>query len=622
MNHATLRLFKAIQVEQRAGKTPDASILKSTIPFGYVLDPNISANDELLAIINDLVGISGEQANATFHKSWEKVRSANIEQLVIEQLIHYMTTYGYREWGVYDPSTVYIPHEKLDLPQVTDDIPLTCIRGMTAEELLQAIIQLGNGMALHEQSLDDIMTIVGANQYQPDFLDKINNHELLARLYDFYNLVPDEPVAFLRYAVYRLTENSLLIKNDELIKTIKAVEPEKQKVLDNLIADAPENLASIFYRYKPIFLALKSISTDKTFFNRLRKKAVKLHTPLPVDYLNSVTQQLAHGELDFDELTRRIDKATVFRKVRLAYALHFRLNAGKSIVYPIRNGLGWATDFDWNAKLNDSTARALEIVLNSLAADLRPNVAGKTCFIPPHVNYAIPSSEKQFAGPFPVGSYVSTPSDTVFGIHWFNTKDRSIDLDLSLLSAEGKVGWDAAYRNKEALFSGDITDAPRPNGATELFYVKSGVSANLVMCNYYNFSSQDPVDAKIIVAHEAPKKLTSNYMVDTNRIVAKADITVTRKQTVLGLVMTLDGQTRFYFGNVSVGCGISAVNLPHTGHARTYLTDRFTNSLNLKDLLTTAGANVVETRPNHNDFIDLSPENLTKSSIVSLFDGE
>ncbi len=36
-------------------------------------------------------------------------------------------------------------------------------------------------------------------------------------------------------------------------------------------------------------------------------------------------------------------------------------------------------------------------------------------------------------------------------------------------------------------------------------------------------------------------------------------------------------------------------------------------------VLESAGATVVNERPQHADFIDLSPENLTKSSIISLF---
>lgn len=619
MIDATLRLFKAVLIDARDDEVASDETLKATIPFGYVLDPAISPDQKTLTAINKRVGVSGEQANASFHKSWEKVRSGKIEQLVLEQLIHYMTTYGFQELGIYDPTSVYIPSEKLEVPEVTDDLELTYIRGLTADELLNDIVNLGSGVALHEKSLDDIMTIVEAIRFDPVFLNRIGNHELRARLYDFYGMVPQEPIAFLRYVVYRLTGTSLLIKNDALIELIKAVEPKQAALLDELIGKAPANLGSIFYRFKPIFLALKSISKNKTFFNRLRKSAIKLHCPLPVDYLNSVTEQIKLGTLEFEELSRRIESATVFRKIRLAYALRFRLNAGQSIVYPVRHGKGWATEFDWPEELRKPVQQAFNIVFDSLIESLRPQVEGKHVFIPPHVNYALPASEKQYAGPFPFGSYVTTPQDTVFGIHWSNVEDRSIDLDLSLLSAAGKIGWDAKYRDETALFSGDVTDAPLPNGATEIFYVKNGIAPNLVMCNYYNFSSQYPVEAKIIVAKEAPGKLTENYMVDMNHIVAKAEISVTRRQTILGLVLTIDDQTRFYFGNVSLGCGISAANEGHTMHARNYLTDRFGSALNFKDVLEAAGATVVAERPQSGEFIDLSPNSLTKSSIISLF---
>lgn len=202
-------------------------------------------------------------------------------------------------------------------------------------------------------------------------------------------------------------------------------------------------------------------------------------------------------------------------------------------------------------------------------------------------------TEKQFAGPFPFGSYVTSPKDTVVGIHWFNVGDRSTGLDLSLLSAGGKIGWDAKFRVESALFSGDLADAPPPKGATEVFYVMGGIAPHLVMCNYYNFSVQHPGDLAIIAANEAPKDLTTNYMVDVNHIVAEAETTVTRRQTIFGLVMSVGGQTRFCIGNVSVGCGISASNDGHSVHARNYLTDRFATAIELWELLESAGATVV-----------------------------
>lgn len=619
MIDATLRLFKAIHIDQRVKVDNPHGILEKTIPFGYVLDPSIQPYAKMLKVIDRRIGVSGEQANSTFHKSWEKIRSAKIEQLVLEQIIHYMTTYGFEELGIYDPASVYIPNEKLDIPEIKDGLSLTYIRGLTSYELLEEIVTLGSGIALNENSLDDIMSIVKAMRFEPDFLTRIQNRELQARLYDFYDLVPEEPVAYLRYVTFRLTGSSLLIKNSTLIELIKTAEPKLIKILDKLLAKAPDDLASIFYRFKPIFLAMKSVSKNKTFFNRLRKKAVRMHRPLPVDYLNSVTEQIKLGSLNEEELSARLERTTVFRKIRLAFALQYRLNAGTSIVYPVRNGKGWATDFEWPENLHDSTARAFDIVYASLLESLRPQVEGKQIFIPPHVSYALPGTEKQFAGPFPFGSYVASTDDTVFGIHWFNTGDRRIDLDLSLLSTDGKIGWDAKYRDETALFSGDQTDAPPPKGATELFYVKKGIAPHLVMCNYYNFSALHPVDAKIIVAKEAPKNFTENYMVDVNHVVAKAEISVTRKQTILGLVLALNDQTRFYFGNVSIGCGISAATTGPTGHARQYLTDRFSTALDFTQALQSAGAIVVSERPDHEDYVDLSPENLTKGSIISLF---
>ena len=106
MLDATLRLFKAVQIKNLEAQAPKPNVLAATIPFGYVLDRRIKPSSKVLRTINDQIGIDGEQANATFHKSWEKIRSADIRQLVLEQMIHYMTTYDYSRMGIYDPSTV------------------------------------------------------------------------------------------------------------------------------------------------------------------------------------------------------------------------------------------------------------------------------------------------------------------------------------------------------------------------------------------------------------------------------------------------------------------------------------------------------------------------------------
>jgi hypothetical protein len=65
---------------------------------------------------------------------------------------------------------------------------------------------------------------------------------LKALLYDFYGLVPSEPVELLRYLISKLTSESLLIKNDDLINKIKQSDSKRLGVL---LQDAPDDLASI-----------------------------------------------------------------------------------------------------------------------------------------------------------------------------------------------------------------------------------------------------------------------------------------------------------------------------------------------------------------------------------------
>jgi hypothetical protein len=620
MNKATLRLFNAIEVNNKDNKNIPQSILARTIQNGYILDSAIEPEEELLDLIESVVGIAGIKANSAFHKSWAVVQDSWMESLVIQQIIHYITTYGFESLGIYREDAVYIPQEVLELPTITDDIPLVVIKAITAEEILDNIINLADGIALAQETLNDIMTIVKSHDYDPSFVEKIDNRELKALLYDFYGIVPSEPVEFLRHLISKLTDESLLIKNKDLIDKIKQ---SNGKFLDTLLKDAPDDLASIFFRFKPLFLAMKSISNNKRYFNQLRKKANKLHKPLPQDYLNSVSSQIKYEKLNLETLVERLKKATIFRKIRLAYALKYRLSASDSIVYRVRNGRGWTTEFDfeWWEVVQEKTQKALDIVVNSIVDDVKKNVEGKTLYIPNHVYYALPATEKQFTGYLPTGTYVLTPEDMIVGIHWTNTEKKRVDLDLSVIGESGKIGWDAAYRSqeKEVLFSGDVTDAPPPNGASELFYLKQAhQEARILKVNYYNFAKGDKVEAKILVAQEKPKNFGTNYMVDVNKMIASANINITKKQNILGLIVNINEENRFYFANISIGNSITSSNNKQSQQARKYLVSKLVNSLDLREILTMAGAKIVDEIPEEEESINLSPKALDKTTIINL----
>jgi len=276
-------------------------------------------------------------------------------------------------------------------------------------------------------------------------------------------------------------------------------------------------------------------------------------------------------------------------------------------------------DFEWAGSFAITT-EAVTAVINAIADDVRTNVDGKTVYIPGNIHYALPATEKQFTGHLPTGTYVSVPENLLVGIHWTNTDKNRIDLDLSMIDASGKIGWDGEYRTggRGIMFSGDITDAPKPKGASELFYIRKGEPMSKILSvNYFNFDAEDPVPCKIIAAQHRVKSLRENYMVNPNHIVASANITISKKQNVLGLVTNVDGENRVYFANVNIGGGISASVGVNSERTRQYYVASLINSLGLRDVLVKAGANVVDEKP-EGDFVDLSPEALDKTTITKL----
>ncbi len=620
---STLNLFKALPVTTKDKKKPTKELLKKTIKYGFIFSPEVVANyseSTLLELIKE-IGLSSEQMNNAFHKSWVKVKKASIEQLVIEQIVHYITTYGYERLGIYSEDTVYIPEEKLDIPKIDKKkFPLVIIKGYTMEELKNKLLNiLNSGIALAEDTKNDIIDIATFVELTEEEVFAIKNKETKIALFEYFDLIPKEPIEFLRYALYKSIDQTLLIKNLETIDEIKSKKNlsvlkvfEKYEKMIGL-----QRLAEIFYRFKPIFLAFRTNKKLKMIINRIRRLAVKYHKPMKEDYLNSITSKITNGEvIDTKTLKDELSKVNNFRKIRLAYALNFRKTETKSIMYRIRNGKSYATEFD--PKNTAETRRVLKVVLKSIVEEVGKNLKGKRVKLPKNITYALPSSEKMFSGNFPLGTYVSIPKDMIFGVHWKNMDRYRVDLDLSLISLEhGKIGWDADYRSedRDILFSGDVTDAPKPKGASELFYIKKQKRGSaLLFVNYFNYSEKHPVPFDIVVAKELVKDFKNNYMINPNNIVAKTTSKAITRQKLLGLLTTTKDECRFYFIETSIGQSITSNYNDYTEHARKYLTSFYENTINLRDILEEAGVKFVT----DNYDIDLSPEKLEKDTIINM----
>jgi len=627
MNTQLIKLFKAVEVKNHEKQKASKSLLAKTISKGFVFAPEVIANysEKELNLIIDLVekyfGLNAEKLNAGLHKSWKKVANSSIEQLVLEQVIHYITTYGFEALEIYDERNVYIPSEKLEIPDLKENINLFVINGYTRQEIKDKLINLlSSGIAFGEDTVKDLIAVALTVGIDANALEQVKNKEVKIAFYDYLGLIPNNCVEFLRFVIYKTIGKTLLIKDKATIELIKKSEISAFPIFKRFEKEyGLDKLSESFHRFKPLFLAFRGQKEMRPIINKIRKLATFNHKPMPEDLLNNITARLNDNE-SVKNLAAALDKANFFRKSRLAHALNFRTCENHSILYRIRNGKGFATSFDFNK--HKKAQKALDIVNDSILNHFK-KYKGATVFIPNHIDYALPTTQKQFVGEIPSGSSVTVKKDMVLGVNWNNVNNNRIDLDLSLISIDGKFGWDGMYRggdkNSQILFSGDMTDASGEHGATEAFYVSKQFEGTfLLVLNYFNAYETTEVPFKLFVASENVKDFKKNYLVNPNNVtcIANTKVVATQKQKILGLLHVADDQSKFTFVETSIGGAISAKNNEYMNHSRQYIMNYYKNQLNIRNFLEMAGAKF-STNPKECD-INLSPFALEKDTFINL----
>src|SRR3990172_8541809 len=198
----------------------------------------------------------------------------------------------------------------------------------------------------------------------------------------------------------------------------------------------------------------------------------------------------------------------------------------------------------------------------------------------------------------------------VMGINWKNVKNNRIDLDLSLINCEhGKIGWDCSYRTDtgDVLFSGDMTDAPGDNGASELFYIqRQKAGSYILLVNYYNYDKKIEVPFSIIIASEQVKNMKQNYMVNPNNVISIVKTKINQKQKVLALLVVAPTECKFYFTETYLGNKITSSKNEFVENSRKFLFDFYKNTISLNEVLEKSGAKIVKNKKECD--IDLSPE--------------
>lgn len=558
---------------------------------GYIIEPNaLWAKDAIMAFYDQ--NLDGEALNKTFHKSWKKIKESTREDLLVEQIKHYLSTYG----SGFN-SEVYIPNEVLNVPDVK--LVYKVVKGYTKEELTEkALTMLRSGMALKEDTIDDLlMILVDLADYTFTGREGIKNKEAIVKIADTYGVVPHDTTDFLRYIIYRSTDSTLLIKNKETIKAIKdsSFNPALQ-----FNAHGLEKLAEVFNRYKPLFLAFKG--RCPAAINKIAKLSKKCHKPMAQNALNKVTSVVL-TEKDMHWL----DNATPYALFKALQTCYVRAQGQNAFVYRIRNGKSWVTEGESNVK---ACKENLGIIKEYLKG--RFSLEGVKVFLPKDIKYALPTSEKMYIGNIPTGTRFYGKKLAV-GIYWENQWGAR-DFDLSGLPIGGKIGWNASYVQGDGnlMYSGDITNAP--DGAVEYLYASKGLDRNvLVMNNVY--SGDATAGLKIILGRG--DKISRDYMMNPENLFAEVKTNSVEKQSVLGLFLPKKDKQCFVLLNFGAGQAKVSGNSILTDNARKALVQQWSKPFSLNKLMKLLGAELVESPElaDHNFEMDA----LEKDSFVKLF---
>lgn len=463
----------------------------------------------------DLLKTQDINPNSTFYKAWNDVTSKTRWQLFLDQMRHYASTYGTsfegRTWIANDGTLIEFPFNELKV-----------LEGITMDELIPEIQKLGySNIAFSREVLDFLFE---NKQYLE--IDKIQNRTLKRMcIPDNYQFKNGQEC--LNWILWKFFGIEMLVKNKE---TFQKIEPHPA-ILKVLFRNR-EVLASVFYRNKDVFMQFKKCKELCHTVNVIRKLATKLHKPM------KKSPWLQLEEMDSLERMKLFKDASIFKLTQMYNVLN-----NPTGYYVIRNGKAFYKE-TMERKVNPEI---LDELLRNIVAKV-PEV--EAVALPKGIELAMPTSEKNFIGDIPLGSYVEcSEENTMIGIYWKNEYGAR-DLDLHVLTSAGySIEWNSNYRDGGSiLFSGDMTNAVPE--ATEIMWFKKKPQDSIV--SVCEFSGQSKYYYDMFIAQESTTNFDRGYMVDPRNVIYKARMEFENKKDVT-LGFFKDG--KFIFHSCNVGNG-------------------------------------------------------------------
>ena len=623
MSVELVKMFRQVVPEMAGGMRSFTEVNEVAIKRGYLVVP-----EACTGTVMDWLEDERCDPNATFFKDWAYVKENDKLTLMFEQLLHYLSTYG----TDFSAGNGYVSNDGKDKPLMSYD-KLTVVTATTADKMkARCVDMLKSGIALGGDTVKALVDFVVATGGCP--AAEIPNREAAALLHFHQGTHPGDPVEFVRYLVFLYTGTTLLIKNKTLIEAIRDHGALRgYETVANMSAADIDSLATVFYRFKPLLLAMKGSHSAFHFsnpvlcnkasrvINRIRVRADKLKRPMEKGILERICEPGDAATLGKIESALR--GVTMFRKLRLLQCVIFRkyTNGGERPMYRIRNGKLFIRD-GYRPKYDPLWMQSVTgLIVHSLAESLKAQ--GKTfrAKLPDNCDLAVPMSEKNFLGDYPMGTFVRLAENNIVGVYWRNEWGTR-DFDLSLTDMDGRgVSWHSTFRDGDYMHSGDMTNADPE--ASECIYFRAGGTEGgaaktkmLVKLNQY--SGDDPHSRYrfFIAKHDGSPDLdfSRGYMVDPKDIVLTFDSRIPSKATA---VVAVCGNYALLLGS---GTGRKTVTFHHDRSTQSVISavaDGFAHIIRLRSLLTLVGYEIVPS--DYDGEVDLDLTDIKRDTLIKFF---
>lgn len=660
---ATIQLFNTVVIDNPNKGISENAFYFSVKALNYdlnihpVIFENLENPHAFFEEIIDKFGVKAKAINSTFFSNFEAVQNTPDDLRIFMQMLHYACTYG--GWNIHDP---YTPNQLSETELEQTKVAFEHCRKIdviTLEELHQTMQQtLYTSFALDKGRLDSLECVVKA--YNIKLIpEKIQNKEFACMYSEITNILPKQPEAMLRYLIYLTTNQTLLIKSEDLINKIyncyyisQCFDAFKTYIEEY---DGEKQFAKIFYRFKPLFLALKKafkkINNNATIkqteyitshINRIRRLAKIYHQPMNQVTLANLVPNI--DTLSLDEINTMLEQATIYQLIKVYNAINHKLYSNimfksdeaikKS--YHIRNGKDFIIDKE-NTQLSLKTSSTLiqtRTVIESLLAQKLSHLKGQKFLLNQDIVYGVPTSAKTFTGNLPYGTTFDVGEKLIVGVAW----EADADIDLSATYQDGRnIAWYHSWQDDDTVFTGDMTDVNRYGYAAEFISTKSKKDMQSIIMNlnlYRNWTNKVPF--KLIIGTNMNHKKIEKDSFDYLKTIADA---VNIKYTVpfdnltdglsLGYTQYAEGNMQFVVSNVS--------NLGHQISRRgeemlEALKNQAIGRLTFNDLLEKVGAEIIYEKPEtiiNEDgeiiepaYIDMTVETISVDKFLKLLSSE